>query len=659
MNRGVWLLGCSLTLLGCRPDAVATAEAALSVDPLVLHLSAVTVGATSVGTVRLTNTGRVPLDPTPLTVPPFSVEPPGPLAPGASRALRVAFTPEAVGDASAPLAFSSAAPAVTVKLLATGLARPVCAPSRECVDSAVDVTSGACVESARPDGTACGAGCLVGGQCRAGECEGTPVDCDDQNRCTADACGEPGGCRHDDVSSECPRPGNPCQRAACDPSTGCGVVDAPDGTACGPNDCSTAHVCLAGTCVERPSPDGSECGGGTLCQAPSRCAAQVCVASPLTPLGEAFRYEVPGRALSFEGTVDQAGNVYAVERGTSAASAPGALVSLDAAGVVRYRVELPELPCASCGARLLLDPPSNRVFLGQWGRVEARRLDDGALQWLRDTTAGRALRSPQPDGGGSFSSVELLTLGGHVVEVLSEGYQLHRQYAVALDPATGQPAWERDWWGHLYGPNVGGDGHLWATHGDCWGPIVGSDLVGGNGANAGQRSDARYALATSGAFTLAYGNDGKYVWSGPGGDGPAFVLSGGMSWPQAVADARGAVILGGYSPVARAVDLDGGVRWTRVLRGSPISATRLSDGGVLVAVSLSDGGSSVARLGDDGEVAYDCPLPGSSSDGVVAPGRYVTVMGGALVGFELPGAAASASGWSTFHGTPWNDHRAH
>ena len=646
-----------LSAWGCRSSAVDQLENHWRLEPASLHLPPTVAGSTSLATVTVSNDGRAPLEVHASVSPPFSVDPTSLLVGGgASGRFELSFRPGVEGVHSATLKLQLGDEQAQVPLDATALARPVCALPSPCHTAEVDSTRGVCVDRVLDDGTSCDAACLKGGACKAGECVGAPVDCDDHNRCTADSCAPGSGCRHDDLTASCPASVDPCRRAACDPSVGCGFVDAADGTSCGPNDCTSAHVCLQGLCQARSSPAGSECSAGTLCRAPGRCAGSTCVEAPATALREAWRYEVAGRSVFFEDTADLAGNVYAIEHGPSQSTAPSALVSLDRAGQLRYRVELPELPCPACGGRLMLDPAAHRLYLAQWGRVEARHLDDGALEWSRDTSAGRALRSPQPDGGGTFSSQQLTRLGGLVVEVLLEGYELHKQYAVAMDPVNGQVVWEREWWGHLYGEGVSGAEQLWSTHGDCWGPVVGSDLVGATGANAGVRSDPRHAVAFVGERTLAFGYAEGFVWSTPHGDGVPFTLPGNSSYPGAVADEEGATLALGQVLVH--LDSDGGTRWRAVLRGLPTAEVLHPDGGVLVSFTTNDGGASLAHFDRAGSLVFDCPFSAQISDGVATDGQWVTVVGPALVAYEVPGAGARASGFSTWRGSPFNDRRA-
>lgn len=61
-------------------------------------------------------------------------------------------------------------------------------------------------DGALADGTPCGDGVACNGDelCAAGVCEAAvPLDCDDANPCTADACEEPGGCTHAPVEACC------------------------------------------------------------------------------------------------------------------------------------------------------------------------------------------------------------------------------------------------------------------------------------------------------------------------------------------------------------------------------------------------------------------------------------------------------------------------
>jgi hypothetical protein len=77
---------------------------------------------------------------------------------------------------------------------------------------ACDPETGACVEAPIADGTACNdlEPCTTGDTCSAGVCTaGAPVECDDHNQCTTDACAPGKGCTYTPRNGSCDD-GNAC-----------------------------------------------------------------------------------------------------------------------------------------------------------------------------------------------------------------------------------------------------------------------------------------------------------------------------------------------------------------------------------------------------------------------------------------------------------------
>jgi len=76
-------------------------------------------------------------------------------------------------------------------------------PADACNTYSCSSTTGKIVATAKADGTACGDADLCNGAelCKAGTCSaGTPLSCDDNNICTADACDSAAGCSHTPVA---------------------------------------------------------------------------------------------------------------------------------------------------------------------------------------------------------------------------------------------------------------------------------------------------------------------------------------------------------------------------------------------------------------------------------------------------------------------------
>jgi Tol biopolymer transport system component len=142
--------------------------------------------------------------------------------------------------------------------------------------------------------------------------QGAPVptcredaDCDDQNLCTTDSCGEDGRCINQ--ADPC-QPLSSCHDAGvCDPQTGiCSNPIKPDGATCddgnlctsgdqctggvcsgSAKDCSMADACHdAGACdpatglCPNPRPDGTPCDDGDLCSSGDQCIGSICTGRP-------------------------------------------------------------------------------------------------------------------------------------------------------------------------------------------------------------------------------------------------------------------------------------------------------------------------------------------------------------------------------------------
>src|SRR5439155_908789 len=123
------------------------------------------------------------------------------------------------------------------------------------------------------DGTVCdGAETCQGGTCTAG----TALDCNDGNPCTTDSCDPRLGCQHTNAANgtSCPDgtlcngaetcqngtctggtplncdDGNPCTSDACDPVFGCTHTAALNGTSCADgNLCNGNETCQNGSCT--------------------------------------------------------------------------------------------------------------------------------------------------------------------------------------------------------------------------------------------------------------------------------------------------------------------------------------------------------------------------------------------------------------------------
>ena len=116
----------------------------------------------------------------------------------------------------------------------------------------------------QPDGAACDDGdvCTVNDACSAGVCVGEPLDCDDDNPCTDDACNASGGCFHTNNNAACDI-GNPCAMGECWNGL-CTETADPD---CDDNNPCTNDFCSQELgCYHEIVPDGTTCTSEKICQ---------------------------------------------------------------------------------------------------------------------------------------------------------------------------------------------------------------------------------------------------------------------------------------------------------------------------------------------------------------------------------------------------------
>jgi hypothetical protein len=138
-----------------------------------------------------------------------------------------------------------------------------CNDGNPCTVDSCDPVTG-CHVTAVPDLTSCADATVCNGAevCLAGAClPGTPLDCNDGNACTVDACDAIGGCTHTPI-------------AGCQPCTTAG--DCNDGNPC------TVDSCVLGSCQNATVLDGSSCADANVCNGTEICVAGACV--PGTPL---------------------------------------------------------------------------------------------------------------------------------------------------------------------------------------------------------------------------------------------------------------------------------------------------------------------------------------------------------------------------------------
>ena len=146
-----------------------------------------------------------------------------------------------------------------------------CSDGNACTTDACNKATGCVATNA--DGIPCsdGSACTSADTCTGGTCIGTPLNCDDGNVCTSDACDNVTGCSHGNVNAACNDnsvcttgdfcaagactgnaiscdDGNACTVDTCDPVAGCKHVTSPNGAVCGSN-----LQCFLGACGPVPS----------------------------------------------------------------------------------------------------------------------------------------------------------------------------------------------------------------------------------------------------------------------------------------------------------------------------------------------------------------------------------------------------------------------
>ena len=162
-----------------------------------------------------------------------------------------------------------------------------------CHTAACDVDTGLCAVTPTADDSAC-AGVVdfcATAVCKAGVCQKTPINCDDKNACTVDACDPATGCAATPaaVGKICgPKKNEDCD---CDDNNGCTVGDRCSGTVCTPgkalacndNNPCTDDACVDGKgCVYAAVTDGKLCDDGDkYCTTDDHCAAGLCVSTPV------------------------------------------------------------------------------------------------------------------------------------------------------------------------------------------------------------------------------------------------------------------------------------------------------------------------------------------------------------------------------------------
>ena len=307
------------------------------------------------------------------------------------------------------------------EVLLAGFAQqpPGCVPSAPCRQVAFDPETGQCSETVVPDHTPCRSGnlCQENEICLAGECVGTPVDCDDDSVCTADSCDPARGCVHLDITAQiCEAPTDPCLVASCHPELGCGATAVVDGTICGEANCRFADICIGGECGRFEVPDGTEC---THACGDGKCRDGECRREDGDRLRSLWTIDIGSAAtVHWAAIADALGQLYWLEELGGSAH----LVSATATGVVRYRAPLPW--SARFDARsLVVEGTLVLVGAADFPAVSAHDPATGAEVWARalDEEIEEALACPCTVSLGSLTR----TAEGRVL------------YAARIQPAAG------------------------------------------------------------------------------------------------------------------------------------------------------------------------------------------------------------------------------
>jgi len=190
--------------------------------------------------------------------------------------------------------------------------------SGECLRIFCDLSVRVCAVEPAPDGSPCTVAthCEEDGLCKAGECHGNPIVCDDENPCTDDTCDPAVGCVFTNNSAQCDD-GNECTTndhcdgGRCIGTPACGCTSDADclpfedgdlcngrlrceGATCVVDPATVIHCeppawkpCLSarcvpetGACESAPAPDGTACDDGNACTEQDRCANGECAGIP-------------------------------------------------------------------------------------------------------------------------------------------------------------------------------------------------------------------------------------------------------------------------------------------------------------------------------------------------------------------------------------------
>ena len=149
-----------------------------------------------------------------------------------------------------------------------------CQDGNACTIDVCDLDTGLCLHEAASWSCNDGNICTTMDVCKAGECVGEPVDCDDGNPCTIGTCTVDVGCVFAPVGAPCDDAnpctlGDLCQGGLCIP--GAGKPNCDDGVPCTDDSCDV----VSGSCLHLPNQ--AACDDGNSCTAGDHCAAGKCL----------------------------------------------------------------------------------------------------------------------------------------------------------------------------------------------------------------------------------------------------------------------------------------------------------------------------------------------------------------------------------------------
>ncbi len=146
--------------------------------------------------------------------------------------------------------------------------------SSSCATASCNEQTGKCQTVLASDGGACEDGdlCTAGTTCSSGKCQGTTAGCNDSNPCTTDTCSAANGCTFVYNQNTCDD-GNKCTLA--DTCSGGSCVNSTP-LQCDDNDPCTADSCKPAVGCEKTALNAVPCNDGNTCTENDSCAAGVC-----------------------------------------------------------------------------------------------------------------------------------------------------------------------------------------------------------------------------------------------------------------------------------------------------------------------------------------------------------------------------------------------